>query len=81
MTWLEKTIAMTSTAHEAADELRDPVGDDLARREPPATASPSDTAGLKWPPEMWPNAVIASASPKPKPAAIPSGEIASVRRR
>src|ERR687891_420454 len=34
----------------------------------PATATPAVTAGLKWPPERWPNAVIASATPKPKPA-------------
>jgi hypothetical protein len=37
-----------------------------------ATASPRDTAGLKWPPEMCPNAVIASARPRPNANAIPT---------
>src|SRR6478672_12905268 len=36
-----------------------------------ATASPRDTAGLKWPPETCPSAVIASARPRPNAKAIP----------
>ena len=39
------------------------------------TASPNVTAGLKWPPEIWPKAAIIRPSPRPKPAATPADAI------
>ena len=44
------------TGHQAADHLRDPVGGQAFHSTCRASAAPRVTAGLKWPPEMVPNA-------------------------
>ena len=77
VTAFEYTIAMTSTAPNPPTSCAIQYGTTSRLGNFPAIASPALTAGLKWPPEMCPKAVIASASPKPNPAAMPSGVIAS----
>ena len=77
VTSLEYTIAITRTAPNPPTSCATQYGTTSRGENLPAIASPALTAGLKCPPEMCPNAVIASARPNPNPAATPIGVIAS----
>ena len=72
----EYTIAIASTATKPPTSCAIQYGTTSLGGNFRATASPSETAGLKWPPEICPSAVIASARPRPNAKAIPRPLIA-----